>query len=607
MPFFLGRRRFKRFLVELSDPKDYARFRSAMGASRKKLRSFRESRRASIAQYVGSNYSEDGASDKVPVNLIEMMVVILLGQLAARAPKALVKTPIRGLKPEAANLELGLNRLLDQIQLAGTLRRSAMDALFSVGVVKVGLCQKTTLESDGYTHHIGQPFADVVDLDDIELDMTAKRFDQVSFVGNRYRLPYLAVKDSSLYDLEVLKKLKPSPRSGTMDDGEEKVESIGQGGESGEEDECEDHVELIDVWLPFDRKVVTMDADNSCGRPLRVVDWEGPDCGPYHWLAFVDVPNNLMPLSTVSVVYDLADLSNRLFLKAGRQAERQKTVFGFRGSAADDAERLIKAKDGGSVRIDDSGPGQEFKTGGADQVTLAMFLQAKGLFTYLAGNLDALGGLSPQAGTLGQDQLLSVNASRRVSEMQNRMVEFSRGVINSLAWYLLNDPLIDMKIAKRVPGYESIEVPVDISPENRKGDYLDFNFDVEPYSAQDVTPGQRLQTLTMFFQQFLVPFAPMLAQSGIQINFQGLLKLVAKYSNIDELSDILTMAIPPEEPDVQGEKGRKMSPVTRRENVRINRPGSTEQGKDEAMMQMMLGGANGVQPASLAGLARQTA
>jgi len=592
--------------VDLYDSKDYARLRSAMKAGRKKLRPFREARRNSISQYVGSNYSDDGSKDKVPVNLIEMMVVILLGQLAARAPKAMVKTPIRGLKPEASDLELGLNRLLEQVKLAGTLRRAAMDALFSVGVVKIGLCQKTTLEADGYTHHIGQPFADVVDLDDLEIDMIANSFDQVHFVGNRYRLPYSSVKDSNLYDPETLKKLNPSPRSSTLDDGEDKVESIGQGDTGSEDDECEDHVELIDVWLPFEKKVVTLAVDDNVGRPLRVVEWEGPDCGPYHWLSFVDVPNNLMPLSTISVVFDLADLANRLFRKAGRQAERQKTVFGFRGSGVEDAERLIKAQDGGSIRIDDSGPGQEFKTGGADQVTLAMFLQAKGLFTYLAGNLDALGGLSPQAGTLGQDQLLSVNASRRVSEMQNRMVEFSRGVITSLAWYLLNDPLIDMPLAKRVPGYESIEVPVDISPENRKGDYLDFNFDVEPYSAQDVTPGQRLQTLTMFFQQFLVPFAPMLAQSGIQINFQGLLKLVAKYSNIDELTDILSMSIPPEEPDVQGEKGKKMSPVTRREHVRINRPGSTEQGKDEAMMQMMLGGANGVQPASLASLARQT-
>jgi len=593
--------------MDLEDRKSVARLRGAMESSRKRLRPYRESRAKAVAQYVGANYSDDGANDIVPVNLIELLIVILLGQLAARAPRALVTTPISRLKPEAANLELGLNRLIDQIQLAGTLRRSAMDALFSVGLVKVGLCQKTSLEIDGWTHHIGQPFADAVDLDDLEVDMRANTYGQIHFIGNRYRLPYDQVKKSELYDKEMVDKLQPSHRTILTSEGEERVEKIGQGSTDQGEDEYEDHLELIDLWLPFERKVVTLDSEGTAPMPLRTVDWQGPDCGPYHWLGFHDVPSCLMPLSLVSSVFDLADLSNRLFRKAGRQAERQKTILGYQGPASEDAQRLINAKDGEAMRMDNPDMAREFKFGGADQLTLAMFMQAKGLFTYLAGNLDALGGMGAMSGTVGQDQMIQMNASKRIAEMQNRMVEFSRGVIRSLAWYLINDPLIDMPLAKRIPGYESIEVPVDISPENRTGDYLDFNYEIDPYSAQDITPGQKLQTLTIFFQQFLVPFAPQLAEQGSSINFKKVVQLVAKYSNIDELNEILITEDRPDEPAIQGEKGTKMPAVTRRENVRINRPGSTEQGKDEAMMQMLMGqGGESVQPAALASLNRPT-
>ena len=92
--------------------KDSARLKTSLEASYKKLKPFRENNIEAVRQYVGSHYSNDGADDKVPINLLELAINIYIRQLAARAPNVLVTTPYSGrmpgtmnLKPYAANLE----------------------------------------------------------------------------------------------------------------------------------------------------------------------------------------------------------------------------------------------------------------------------------------------------------------------------------------------------------------------------------------------------------------------------------------------------------------------------------------------------------------------
>ena len=60
-----------------------SRLSDAMEYSRRKMQPFRENRLSHIRQYVGSNYSETGASDKNPINLLEMAINIYRRQGAA--------------------------------------------------------------------------------------------------------------------------------------------------------------------------------------------------------------------------------------------------------------------------------------------------------------------------------------------------------------------------------------------------------------------------------------------------------------------------------------------------------------------------------------------
>ncbi len=569
--------------------KQMSRLWIAIEWSRKKMEPFRQERVDAIKQALGSHYGDGGADERVPVNLTEMGLDIYEQQLASQAPMGLVTTKILRLKPEAANIQLGHRHLIEEIKYSVTQRRVVGDALYRMGIAKVGLDVGGTVAINGVKHEVGQPYADSVDLGDFVMDMSANTWEQCQFIGNYYWLDYEQVMDSDLYKGATRDKLKPTERQGTYEDGDETTESLSQGDE-GTPDSYRDQIRLLDLWLPIEGVILTLVADGQeSKKAIRVVEWDGPETGPYHLLSFSDVPLNLMPSAPVDHWMDLHELANKLFLKAERQALRQKNVTGYRRTteAAADAQRFKEAQDGDLFAMDDPTNVNTIKSGGADASTLAAFSMAKDLFVYMGGNLDALGGLSPQSGTLGQDELLSRSASVRIQRMQARVAEFTKGVFRDLAWYLMTDPLIDLPLVKRIPGSD-IEIPVSISVEDREGDYLDYNFDIEPYSAQAHSPGERMQVVKEALQM-VAPFMQQFQQQGHQLDIEGLLKILARYRDMSELEELFIFRGGGEESEQPVGERPRQAPVTTRENVRINRPGGTRAGGDQALTRLLLG------------------
>ncbi len=282
----------------------------------------------------------------------------------------------------------------------------------------------------------------------------------------------------------------------------------------------------------------------------------------------------------------LHDLANSLMRKLSRQAERQKKFGTYSGAGSDDAERFKNVNDGEMVRIDNPNDTKEMNTGGIDPSSLAFLLQVKDMFVYMAGNLDALGGLGPQSDTLGQDKLLAAGASMRIQDMQAHMTKFTRVVLEDVAWWLWTDTLYDPALFKQVPGSD-IEIPVNPSFawENRIGMLTDYDIRIEPYSLQDRTPAERLNTLVQVFERFIVPYAPMLEAQGLTPDFAALMRLISKLSDSPELEDILIFTGQPDQ-QVQPSQsnGTSRPPVTHRINERINRPGATRSGKDDVMI-----------------------
>lgn len=590
---------------DTDDRTSMKRLREAITASRSKLKPFREERYDALRQYVGKHYGDEGARDRVPVNLLEQMVSIYSRHLAANNPRVLVTSRFEMLGPTAAEFAQAVNVLMQEIELAKSLRQVIVDALFCIGVLKVGISPEMEVEVGGYLHDVGQPFADPISFDDFVFDMCSTRLEQCDFIGNRYRLPLDYVKSSALY--AGTERLAPTPKLTTDQvTGEPRVQALSLGESGYDGDEYRDYIELWDIWLPEQNLVVTL-PDDDPPDAIRVVEWDGPEQGPYHLLSFADVPGNIIPLAPAMVAMDLHDFVNRIYRKVFRQAERQKEIPTYQGNAEQDAQRVVDAVDGKMVRLDHADGFKIHRFGGADQVGMAAGIHAKDVFNDLMGNLSLLGGLGPQSGTLGQDELLNANASKKIADMQDRFVTFTKGVVQALAWYEWTDPLRQRQLTKTVPGTD-ISLSVVWSPETREGDFIQYDLDIEPYSMQHSSPGTRLSMLLNVYQTVVIPSLPMLQQQGGTLDMQVLLDLISEYTNIPELRDIVRFQGLMEDEQVGMEGSPKpelrQAPSTTRTNVRVNRPGATTTGKDEALIQRLLSGAGSVQPGQAATLTR---
>ena len=332
-------------------------------------------------------------------------------------------------------------------------------------------------------------------------------------------------------------------------------------------------------------------------KPLNVADWTGPENGPYKWLGFSDVPNCLMPLAPVATWRDQHDLANVLARKLRDQAHRQKNVGFYSPAGVQDADRLREAKDGDLIPSKNPGESKEVSIGGIDQAILAFKMSVDADFKEKAGNLDSLGGLSAQSGTARQDELLSESASQRLASMQERTTTFVTEVVTDVTWHLYYDPHIILPLTKELPGTggegrPNLKIAFDYGPEDRQADFLAYNFEIEPYSMQHRTPATKLNTLNQFMQTVLIPLAPQLAEQGINIDWETILHLYATWSNMPELQHVLTFSGPQAIPQ-RGPVGTppRQAPNTTRTNVRVNRPGASSKGTNEALMQSLISGA----------------
>jgi len=582
---------------------DIQQLSKAVGYSWTSLRPFRMNRLDVIRQGIGSHYSDNGADKKVPINLIELAMNIYLQRLIAQAPAVSIETKIKKLKEVCTRFEAAGNHLIKEIDLGNTLEMAVIGAMNSIGIIKVGL-NLSKVEVGGILHDSGQPFADYVSLDDWIHDMTVGVWENVQFEGNFY---YPTIDEAyEVFPKKVHDKL--IPRSQRVQE-HETDRNLSEGSATQREEFIET-IKCLDLFLPKQNLIMRCQASDDDSNPIGDVldsfEWLGPERGPYHKLGFGKVENNTMPIAPAMLWRDLHELSNELFRKLRNQAERQKTIGGVpRGSEAD-GEKIRNADDGDVFVFDNPKAMAEIKTGGIDPASLAFFLQVKDLFAYLGGNLDMLGGLGPQSGTLGQDELLSASASMRIQSMQKRTIGFTRRVIDDLLFWVWNDPYSTYKGTKTLKGFEdvvSIEAPLLPTDRLNENDFVEMNIDIEPYSMQNQTPEAKLQGLRTVFMEMIAPMMPAMQAQGVSIDFEAFFRKIAKLGNIPELNDILVYAnsITPEN---EGEEPIGKPSVTSRNYTRRSIPGASNAGKSDVMQRILMGGKP--QASEMASLSRPT-
>ncbi len=257
----------------------------------------------------------------------------------------------------------------------------------------------------------------------------------------------------------------------------------------------------------------------------------------------------------------------------------------------------MQLNDGDLGRCDDpQNVVQLVLSGNTIQTLLLVAPHLKDLFSWMAGNLEALAGLSPQAKTLGQDELLHTSASLTVTDMQSRTLQLTSSVMSALCWYWHHDPQNVMRAMHTLPGMPEFQQSVQVSPQQRRqGLFEDLGIKVDPYSMQHSTPEKRMQQLQSVFQNIIIPLMPLLQAQGVTVDINAYLEKVANYQDMPDLSDVITIQAPPG-PDGSGGGGASggAQPLpgpanTNRTYTRENVAARTRQGDDLNMMNAMRG------------------
>ena len=204
---------------------------------------------------------------------------------------------------------------------------------------------------------------------------------------------------------------------------------------------------------------------------------------------------------------------NVLINKMRTQAERQKSILIYGAEATDDAEAIKSTPDGGSCKVDDVNATKTIELGGTNPENYQWVSYVESQFSIQGGNLYGMGGRESQAKTLGQEQMMMTNATRIVDDMSNSVYEFTQSIFKKLAWYIWNDPMIQIPTIKRIEGAGSVEVIFDKYAQ--EGDFGDFNFKIRPYSMQRFNPSIQGQKLIQFLTSWVMPVMGIASQQGV--------------------------------------------------------------------------------------------
>jgi hypothetical protein len=503
----------------------------------------RKARAKFLAQYVGRFFAKSKPGDAEerkasPVNMIYQAVNTMVPNLVFRDPKFKVRSQIVAFRGYADMLELAVNHLVKDIHFRRELRMVIVDSLFYAGFMKTGIAttgQFVTIA--GSEVAVGEPFAERVDPDDMILDPLAKEWDQQMIIGNRFRVLRQDLLDSGLYDNDLVMNM------GSRTDNKSSFEAqYLSGDKSGELREVMDFVDLAEIYIPRDRRVVTIPwvRGQVSDKFLRDVDWSGPDAGPYHMLGYSNVPDNLLPVPPVSLWYDLHILGNRIARKIARQADRSKRVLAYEGSAVQDAENIADADDGEAVKVQNISAVREINYGGTTEESYGFMRWVESKFSDITNNLDMLSGQRASAPTATQSEMLQNNSSVRLADLQNQVYEFSREVGTDLAFFLHTDPLIELPLVRRVQGQDQQVV---YTPDQRQGDFVNYVLDVQPMSMARPDPNMKVQHLLQFATNVIPAAAQATQILGPAFKIQPFLERIASEIGLEEIDEIVDMPL----------------------------------------------------------------
>jgi len=529
-----------------------------------RFQNFRNARLMFLRNYVGQYYDRDqGEVGTEALNLIFNAIRILVPNMVMNFPQHKVTSDYLVSREYGELLGMALSWHDKRNRIRDVYRRVIVDAIFTLGVLKTGLAESSSVYAfDEYDQvDAGEVYTEAVDFDNFVVDPASRDhlFRDAAWLGDRICVPRDQLLESGLYNNDLIERLPTAGQQPNKDDYASKLSM--KNINSSDDYELQDEVEIVELWVPSANALVTVPGSKhvSFDDYLRVDEYYGPDDGPYTMLALTPpVPGNPLPVPTVGVWNDLHTLGNRMAKKIIDQAERQKDIVTYRRASADDAQEMLDAGDGEAVASDDPDGVRVLSFGGQQQSNEIHLAQLQNWFNMLAANPQQIGGERFDADSATEAKLLARNASIGIEDMKDLVYQMAADEARKRAWYFHTDPLIQVPLIRRVnlpadfrmgPGGQpqmtapamTKEVQVYLTPEARRGDFLDFTFNVEPESMGRKDSNTRFQE-SMDFAVKIMPAAMQAAQTaallGIPFSAQKFITRMAKDRGIDWMDEV---------------------------------------------------------------------
>ncbi len=550
-----------------------------------RMKHHQKNRAMFIKAYVGQYfYKAHGVTGKMPINLVYNAIRSIVPQYIMRNPVTAISSDITDYDDYAFLLGKALDQNNRRTKKKDTLRYGLVDSFFSMAIFK------TAIADSGFIHSYGDKrldngvvFTDNVSLDDLVPDPDCKSFNQAAFIGDRVRVPRQVLLDDADFDHDLVMKIPRSSHPDAMD----KVANLTKRGLTDNEiKQLEDHVDIIYLYVPDADAVLVIPDPNLAVFPdyLSVQDYYGPKDGPYTFLSLSQpVPDNPFSVAPVGIWYDLNEMANVMMVKTMQQAERQKDVLLYDAGSSDEIEDLRESEDGDAIAGDPS-TAKVMSYGGQNNKSDEFVGTLRTWFNYMSGNPDQMAGLSQNAKTATQSQILASNASVNLEDGQGMVYDAASMISEKEAWFMHRDPFIQIPIPHRVAGGDKVQLI--LTPEQRRGEPEDFIFKVKAKSMQVKNP-ELLAKQILEFATTVVPgimqAAAVALQMGQQFNPKKAIEDVAEQMGIfEEIQDWF------DDPEFQAKMQlqQAMGPQGQmKAGVQQGGPGQAAQGQGRSPMQ----------------------
>lgn len=556
----------------------YKKLKESMDRSFRQMERYRIAEQNVVRQYRGHALSDTQGAEKVVVlNKLQQMVTIYMRLLASGVLQGSIEPKYPDLRDQARLFELATNRQVREVRLERSFRRAVLDAMFGVGITKTCLAEGgPQFEEDGHFYDAGRAATFTVQLRDFVVDMLARDIDEAMFIGDRVWRSTDWIDEHRKIDKNAL------------DEADEDREMEDLGRPSGMDEDTltriYDGKYVWNIYLPRENTVMCFVEGRDV--PLYEYEFDGPEGGPYDVLSFVDVPGETLGVGAALSLFELHRFENELMRKVSRQANRSKNLVLIEEDVAKAGERVRDANDGDFVTVPvgalSGGKMLPITIGGADPSLMQTLIWADQQFNILGGNLDSLAGLGPQAETAKQDSMIRQSANAILNEMSSRVQEFATSIYRKHALYVWTDPFLDLELEENIQG-TNIKVSHRWTPEEREGDYLDYNFTVDVHSMRSETPQEKAANMMGFLTEWALPTEQGASSAGLTLRYDELSRRLAKYRGLP-IEDIYDSPVD----DISRDVGRVREPpgmkTSRTVNERVSRPGVTPNAINNALL-----------------------